>query len=475
MSGVFQRVAALWGGDEASRNRREFLPAALEVIETPASPTGRAMALAIGAFFTLAVVWACFGKVDIITTAPGRLTPIGRTKLIQPLDAGVVRAIHVQDGDHVRAGQVLIELDPTAAGADQDSLTHDLALAELDVARLNALKQAAETGGAAANLVMPAGASADDKAQVEAALRSQIATQAAKISALDEQIAQHRAEEQEIASTIDKVNASLPLLRQKQRLNQDLRNQGYGTSFAALDAQQALSDAERDLPVEMAKGQQAHAAAASLESQRAQAVAEYHEGILADLAKAEEKDNELTQNLVKARQKSAATQLVAPADGVAEDLAIHTVGGVVTPAQQLLVIVPDGVGLDVEAQLANRDVGFVHPGQDVSIKVETFDFTHYGLVHGKVIAISRDTVTPPPPGASAAGPADGAPATNPNQPPGYVARIALNRADMDIDGRREPLTPGMAVTAEIKTGRRTIINYLLSPLVRRTSEAMHER
>ena len=473
MSGVFQRVAALWGGDQVSRNRREFLPAALEVIETPASPTGRAMALAIGAFFVIAVVWACFGKLDIITTAPGRLLPVGRIKLIQPLDAGVVRAIRVQDGDHVHAGQVLIELDPTAASADQDSLAHDLALAELDVARLDALKRAAETGGAPTSLVMPPGASADDRAQVEAALRSQIATQAAKISALDAQIAQHRAEEQEIASTIDKVNASLPLLRQKRRLNQDLRSQGYGTSFADLDAQQAVSDAERDLPVEMAKSQQARAAAASLESQRAQAIAEYHEGILADLAKAEEKDNELTQNLVKATQKSAATQLVAPTDGVAEDLAVHTVGGVVTPAQQLLVVVPDGAGLTVEAQLANRDVGFVRPGQDVSIKVDTFDFTHYGLVHGKVIAVSRDTVSPQPPGAQNAT-AEGAPA-NPAQPPGYVARIALNRADMDIEGHRQALTPGMAVTVEIKTGRRTIIDYLLSPLVRRSSQALHER
>ena len=474
MSGVFQRVAALWGGDQVSRNRREFLPAALEVIETPASPTGRAMALAIGAFFVIAVVWACFGKLDIITTAPGRLLPVGRIKLIQPLDAGVVRAIRVQDGDHVHAGQVLIELDPTAASADQDSLAHDLALAELDVARLDALKRAAETGGAPTSLVMPPGASADDRAQVEAALRSQIATQAAKISALDAQIAQHRAEEQEIASTIDKVNASLPLLRQKRRLNQDLRSQGYGTSFADLDAQQAVSDAERDLPVEMAKGQQARAAAASLESQRAQAIAEYHEGILADLAKAEEKDNELTQNLVKATQKSAATQLVAPTDGVAEDLAVHTVGGVVTPAQQLLVVVPDGAGLTVEAQLANRDVGFVRPGQDVSIKVDTFDFTHYGLVHGKVIAVSRDTVSPQAPGAAAASP-DSAPLNPTQPPPGYVARIALDRAYMDIEGHRQALTPGMAVTVEIKTGRRTIIDYLLSPLVRRSSQALHER
>ena len=263
------------------------------------------------------------------------------------------------------------------------------------------------------------------------------------------------------------------MLLQKRRLNQDLRDQGYGTSFAYLDAQQAVSDAQRDLPVEMAKSQQARAAAASLESQRAQAVAEYDAQILADLAKAEEKDNELTQDLVKATQKSAATQLVSPVDGVAEDLAVHTLGGVVTPAQQLLVIVPDDVGVTVEAQLANRDVGFVHAGQDVQIKVETFDFTHYGLIHGKVLAVSRDTVAPPPPPPGVA-PSENAPGAPP-QTPGYVARISLARTDMNIDGHRQPLTPGMAVTAEIKTGQRTIINYLLSPLVRKGSEAMHER
>jgi hemolysin D len=475
MSGVLSRFAALWGGDAASRNRREFLPAALEVIETPASPTGRAMALAIGGFFVLAVLWASFGKIDIIATAPGRLLPVGRTKLIQPFDAGVVRAIHVQDGDHVHAGQVLIELDPTDAAADQDRLVHDLALAQLDVARLTALKRAAETGGAATALVVPPGATADERAQVEAALRSQIATQAAKISSLDGQIAGYRAQELESSATVDKIKASLPMLLEKRRLNQSLRDQGYGTSFAYLDAQQAVTEAQRDLPVEMARGQQARAAAAGLEGQRAEAVAEYHEGILSDLAKAEEKDNELTQDLVKARQKSTATQLVSPIDGVAENLAIHTVGGVVTPAQQLMIIVPDSGGVTVEAQLANRDVGFVHAGQDVSIKVETFDFTHYGLVHGKVIDVSRDTVGPPPTTPCTA--PTGCPPPDPAQAlsSSYVARIALARADMVIDGHLQPLTPGMAVTAEIKTGRRTIINYLLSPLVRKASEAMHER
>ena len=129
------------------RDEREFLPAALEVIETPPSPTGRAVGLVIVLFFAVAFAWSFFGKVDVIATAPGRVMPAGDVKTIQPLEPGTVRAIHVQDGDHVRAGQLLIELDPTQPGADRDRLTHDLIQAKLDVARLTALKAAGEGGG----------------------------------------------------------------------------------------------------------------------------------------------------------------------------------------------------------------------------------------------------------------------------------------------------------------------------------------
>src|SRR5665213_4106684 len=160
-------------------DEREFLPAALEILETPPSPAGRALAFIIGAFFIIAVAWAFLGKVDVLATAPGRLLPTGKIKVIQPLDPGVVRAILVSDGDHVRAGQVLIELDPTATGADRDRLAHDLAAARLDVARLTALKRTAETGGAAAPFVAPSGASADDILQARAALGAQIDQQGA--------------------------------------------------------------------------------------------------------------------------------------------------------------------------------------------------------------------------------------------------------------------------------------------------------
>ncbi|HEY2179374.1 MAG TPA: HlyD family type I secretion periplasmic adaptor subunit [Caulobacteraceae bacterium] len=456
-----------------NKDEREFLPAALEVLETPPSPAGRFLAIAIGIFFTIAASWAFLGKVDIQATAPGRLLPSGKIKVIQPLDPGIVRTIEARDGDHVRAGQLLLELDPTQAGADRDRLAHDLALTQLDVARLEALKHVAE-GGAVGAFVVPAGANPDDVAQARAALQAQLDQQAAKIAALQQQIGEKEAEQAEVSATIAKLNASMPMLSQKERLHQQLHDEGYGTSFSYLDAQQQLSEAKRDIVVEGARGDQARSAAAALVRQKAEAASEFNAGVLADLSKALEKQNELSQDLVKAQQKSSQTQIRSPIDGVVEESAVHTVGGVVTPAERLMIVVPDNQKLTVEAQLANRDVGFVHPGQDVQVKIETYSFTRYGLIHGKVIDVSRDAV------AAAERQADEsntAPSAAPPQPgsPTYVARISLDRSSMMVDGQLRPLLPGMAVTAEVRTGRRTIIDYLLSPLARKGNEALHER
>jgi hemolysin D len=456
------------------KDEREFLPAALEILETPPSPTGRLLAFIIGAFFVIAVLWSFFGKVDVLATAPGRILPAGKIKIIQPLDPGTVRAIYVQDGDHVRAGQVLIELDPTLTIADRDKLFHDLVGTELDVARLTALRPMAETGAAPGPLIAPPDATTDEVEQARAALRAQVDQQAAKLAGLDEQIAEKRAEGGEVEASIAKTNAGMPMLTEKARLHQRLHDQGFGTSFAYLDAQEALSDARRDLDVYAQRGQQARAAAASLQRQRAGAVSEFAAGVLSDLSKALEKQNEMSQDLVKARQKSTETSIRAPIDGVVEETAVHTIGGVVTPAQRLMIVVPDDQKLVVEAQLPNRDVGFVHVGQEVAVKVETFNFTRYGLIRGKVLSLSRDAVAPSDRRADDGSPAASSASPTPSSPT-YTARISLNQSSMVVDGVVRPLQPGMTVTAEVKTGRRTIIDYLLSPLARKTNEALHER
>ncbi|MEE3624083.1 HlyD family efflux transporter periplasmic adaptor subunit [Nitrospirillum sp. BR 11752] len=200
------------------------------------------------------------------------------------------------------------------------------------------------------------------------------------------------------------------------------------------------------------------------------------------LAAASQKVAEHSQDLIKADQRLGQQTLTAPVSGTVQQLAAHTVGGVVTPAQSLLVVVPDDVPLVVEANIDNKDIGFVHRGQEVEMKIETFTFTRYGLVRGRVLDVSRDAVTPErdTAGGNTAQRAGGDPAAGaedhpPGTTPAYLAHIALDRTTLMVDGREEALTTGMAVTAEIKTGRRRVIDYLLSPLGEYVHDGMKER
>ena len=457
-------------------DEREFLPAALEVVETPASPVSRIISRLIIGFFTLAVIWSFIGRVDINATAQGRILPAGDVKVIQPLEPGFVRAIHVENGQYVHTGDLLVELDPTQPAADADKLQGDLLQAQLDVARLTALKLAF-TGGEPV-FHAPAGASLDRVAEAQAAMRAQYSQHLERVADLGQQIIQKDGEVAEARAQIAKLNADLPMLKEKDRINRALTARGYGSTLTALDAAQALSDAEHELLIAAQKVTEAGAARAALVRQRGGAGDQYQADVFSDLRKAQEQQSELSQDLIKARSKSAETQLRAPTDGVVEQLQVHTLRGVVLPGERLLTIVPDSHKLTIEARLTNKDVGFVHSGQPVKVKVETFNFTRYGIIPGSVVDVSRDTVDQDPqrPNRSAAPaqPAGDTPVPNAGSP-AYVARIALLRTSIVVDGQPRQLQPGMTVTAEIRTGSRTIADFLLSPIARKTQESLHER
>jgi len=207
-------------------------------------------------------------------------------------------------------------------------------------------------------------------------------------------------------------------------------------------------------------------------------VREYQRTLLDDLTKAEQKAAGLAQDVVKAVQRTQYQALGAPVDGTVQQLSVHTVGGVVTPAQALMVVVPADSGLEIEAMVSNRDIGFVHVGDDVEVKIDTFNFTRYGLIHGKVLSISQDAITRDKPQYKSIDPTPGS-ATTSSEPKGqelvYAARISLDRTQMQVEENRVNLSPGMAVTAEIKTGSRAIISYLLSPLLKYRQESLRER
>jgi len=446
-----------------------FLPAALEIVESPPSPIGRAIGASIVALFCAALVWAWYGTIDIVASASGRIVPSDRSKVVQPFETGVVRAIRVSDGQAVKAGEVLIELDPTVNAADRDHLRDDLTAEQLNIARLRAAlaDRSDFSPPPGANLVL-----VNTQRQL---LSNQATEHHAKIAALDSQLAQKEAAQATIAATIHKLQSMIPVIRPRVEMRESLMLQGLASRLTFLETLQQLIEQQEELSVQQSHLREAEAEVTAIRETRGQSEAEYRHSLSDELAKSEQKASGLAQDLIKAEQRTRQQQLTAPVDGVVQQLAIHTVGGVVTPAQSLLVVVPGDNRLEIEAMVSNRDIGFVHAGQQAEIKVDTFNFTRYGLLHGAVLSVSPDAIArdAPPERPNDAARSDS------SEPKGqelnYSARVSLDTAQMRIDDRMLDLSPGMAVTVEIRTGSRRILSYLLSPLARYARDSLRER
>jgi hemolysin D len=454
----------------------EFLPAALEIVETPASPMGRAIAGTIALFFVVTLIWACLGSVDIIATASGKIVPTGRTKVLQPFETGVVRAIHVQDGQAVKAGDVLVELDATINGAERDRIRKELVVSQLDVARLRAALSPADP----AAFAPPAGASPAQVEVQQSLLLNQREEIRSKLASLDRQIAQNEGNRAAVAAMVNKLTLAIPLLQQRVDARKSLLDKEYAQRLQYLQEAQDLVEHQQELQVQKARLAEAEGALASLREQRLQAGAEYRRTNLADLSQAEQKASSLQEELVKAEEHRQLQTLTAPVDGTVQQLAVHTVGGVVTPAQPLLLIVPADSHLEIEAMVSNRDIGFIHAGEPAQIKIDTFNFTKYGLLHGLVLSLSQDAIVRDKPQDNAQSTTKTQAAqSDSSEPKGqelvYAARVSLDRTQMQVEDKLVNLTPGMAVTVEIKTGSRRVIEYVLSPILRYRQEAMRER
>lgn len=458
----------------ARRKDADFLPAALEIIEKPPSPAGRAIAATIIAFMVGALAWSILGEVNIIATAQGRIIPTGRSKVIQPFETGVVRAIKVTDGQTVKAGDVLVELDPTTDASDEARLTVAYTQDQLDMLRLHALLD-----GKAA-LTAPEGIDAAMVSVAQRQMDAQVAEVKAKLAGIERQAAAKRAEGREIKAAIDKIEASLPLISEQRDIRNALLGNQYGSRLAYLQAQQQVVESQHELEAQTQRRDETTEALAALDRQREQVAAEYRKDLLTELAKAQVLASEHKQEMVKSEMRRALHTLRAPVGGTVQQLAVHTLGGVVTPAEHLMVIVPQGAGLEIEATLANKDIGFVHKGQPVEIKVETFNFTRYGLVQGTVESVSQDVVNPLEAGESRTGrrsETEGGADEDERQAgqPSYVAHITLAAEGLKTEQGFTAFEPGMAVTAEIKTGKRRIVDFLLSPLQRLADESLTER
>ena len=366
----------------------EFLPAVLEIQESPPSPVGRTIIFIIIGVFTAALLWSVFGHIDIVAVAQGKIIPSDYSKVIQPLESGIIRKIHVRDGQHVKKDDVLIELDATTTGADRERYSNEYLSAMTEVARLEALITDQN------EFTPPTGA--------------------------------------------DPVFVKIQRNRLRDQLSEYRALQNQAQAYKTLYDKQFVSRMQY-LEADRARAQKAQEHAA-----------EYSE--------AKTRAHSLSQELAKAENRASQQTLTAPIDGIVQQLAVHTVGGVVTPAQQLMVIAPREGLLEVEAWVDNKDIGFVNPEQIAEIKVEAFPFTRYGTIDGKILTLSKDAVPVDKVGLV------------------YAARVSMNRSTIRVENDKDVyLSPGMTVSVEIKTGQRRLIEYFLSPLLQASKESVRER
>lgn len=447
-------------GPKRLTDEAAFLPAALSLQDTPVHPAPRRLAYALIALFLIALAWSIFGQVDIVAVAPGKIIVSERTKIIQPLEVSVVKRVLVRDGDHVEAGQSLVELDPTMATADRTNVNELLKAAQSEVMRTRALLKALSgTEAHAPDLgkATPAGWTDEDLSSARAELNDEWSDITAKLAKAAAEINRRQAEIATAREVVTKLETTLPIARQREADFRQLADQGFMSSHANQDRTRERIEMERDLATQRARLAEANATLRESENTKAAYIAETKHSLRTREAAAELKRQQGTQDLAKAGQRERLTTLKAPVAGTVQQLAAHTEGGVVTEAQPLMVIVPDGAQVTAEVTLENKDIGFVSPTQEAAIKLETFPYTRYGTVSATVKTVTADAVNDEKRGAI------------------FPVTLSLSSTTIDVDGRPIKLSPGMNLTAEIKTGKRRVIEFLLSPVQKATDESLRER
>lgn len=441
-------------------NERDFLPAHLELTETPVSAAPKWTARLIILFAVLAFVWSWFGKMDIVVAASGETVPGGQSKLVQPLETAEVAAIAVQDGEHVQLGEPLLVLSAPGSDSDFEQSRTALLAARLSVLRNQALLDALErqqmphiSPHSARELEINETA----LAAAQTLVINQYQAWYAQDLQLQSAIRAHQAELRVTRAQVRKLLSVGEIEQQRTNDLAELAKQDFISEHAYLEQKSKLIANRNDLKSQRNQLEQIEAAIDQARANRRVNTQNLRRDTLDALREARERSAQLRAETAKARQRQQLMTLRAPVSGTVQQLAVHTVGGVVTAAQQVMVIVPDEYQMQVDALVLNKDIGFIKLGQEAVIKVEAFPYTRYGYLTGKISNISFDAIE--------------------NETLGrvYAARITLDKDYLVIAGRKIRLTAGMNVSAEIKTGRRRVLDYLLSPLRTKIDTSMKQR
>lgn len=437
-----------------AQEKLAFLPAALEIQASPPAKWSRSLLWAIMILMIILIAWASWAEIDIIATAQGKIVPSGHVKIIQPFETGVVKTIFVKEGQHVKAGDKLIALDGTSSQADSDRLNNewlgfneDLARQQIFLAKLEP-KKSQPTKLALPNSL---------PTHQQLLLISSWNEYKSKLDSYQSDIVKLKAQRKATNINIRRLEKTVPLITERvQSLEKLLANSLVSRNQYLELKQQGIEQAE-SLNLERANLEQIDATIISAQQNMRAYIAETKRNTLQEINQLTRQSNSTQQELTKANRLTDLRVLTAPVNGIITELVIATVGGVVTPAQELLKIVPEGQSLEIDAGLLNKDIGFVRVGQTAEIKIDSFPFTKYGVIDGEITDISADAIE--------------------DERLGLLFPLSASLATVRIlvNGKWVNLQPGMSVTVEIKTGTRRLMEFLLAPLMRGVSEGARER
>jgi hemolysin D len=425
----------------------EFLPEAVEIEETPPSPFGRILLWTVVLLTVVAFLWSYFGKVDEEVVARGKVIPDGMVKVIQPRDTGVIRAIHVEEGQRVKEGDLLIELDPTITQAEVESSERSLRINRYDMERLKAELRGEEIRGT--------GKDHDKLLLLQKDLKqARESEHKAKVASLELVISQKRTAFLSAEESIIKLEKTVELVSKQEEALRQLAEKGYASMMEHLQRQKELVRSEKELNEQRKLAEQIQDSLKEAEKNLEALKKERERSILSEIVEKERTITVLEGEFTKASKRSQLERLYSPVNGTVHGLATHTIGGVVTSAQPIITIVPEGTPLVVEAMTLNKDIGFIHPGQKAELKLDTFPFQKYGTIDAELFYVSPDAQE--------------------DQKIGLVYKIKLKpkRLFIRVKDKNISITPGMAVTAEIKTGERRVIEFFISPFIKYVDESL---
>lgn len=448
-----------------SNDALAFAPGLLAIQERPPEPLAKVILVTLAALVAVLITWACFGKLDIIATAPGRLVPASYVKIVQPSGPGIVREILVREGEQVQAGQVLLRMDAQDAQADSAEVANSLHTRELQIRRIDA-----ELSG------HPLARRKDDaedsfrQVQAQYDVHQQALTEA--VAQAEEAVRRSEHDRDAGVQTLEKLKQTNPIYRSQAQTYADLGKQGYVPRTAMEDKQREFIESDQELKSQVARVAGLESSVQQAQRQLAELKAKTRSDLQNERIEADADRAKLTQETLKQVHHSGLLELKATEAGTIKDLATHSIGTVVSAGTVLLSIVPENSSLVAEVTVRNEDVGFVSAKQPVKVKVASYAFQQYGMLDGSVAQIWPDASDS---GSSRQGGEEQQGRDAETTSGGFKALVKLSSQTLHANQKELPLVSGMRVVVEINQGRQTVMQYLLSPILKVAQEGGHER